>query len=174
MEKCSWIIFLESFSPCVFIRRDQGLDANQKCPVLTFVAADARPTDAEREVWEQVDVVLKDAKGILDELQAYKGAGVEIREVAPPTHAAFPCSPTLPLIFLPFPGHPEPQRRGAPGAGVGRRGSPGGEAEEVLRVLPEIRYPSAPLSLLRDSLFRTASEQKWGGATDVLVSKRPL
>uniref|UniRef100_A0AAQ4PLR5 Family with sequence similarity 49 member Bb n=1 Tax=Gasterosteus aculeatus aculeatus TaxID=481459 RepID=A0AAQ4PLR5_GASAC len=40
----------------------------------------ARPTDAEREVWEQVDVVLKDAKGILDELQAYKGAGQEIRE----------------------------------------------------------------------------------------------
>lgn len=44
-------------------------------------SADAQPTDAEREVWEQVDVVLKDAKGILDELQAYKGAGVEIREV---------------------------------------------------------------------------------------------
>lgn len=42
---------------------------------------DAQPTDAEREVWEQVDVVLKDAKGILDELQAYKGAGQEIREV---------------------------------------------------------------------------------------------
>uniref|UniRef100_A0A3Q3VUH7 CYRIA/CYRIB Rac1 binding domain-containing protein n=1 Tax=Mola mola TaxID=94237 RepID=A0A3Q3VUH7_MOLML len=40
----------------------------------------AQPTDAEREVWEQVDVVLKDAKGILDELQAYKGAGVAIRE----------------------------------------------------------------------------------------------
>lgn len=32
-------------------------------------------------MWEQVDVVLKDAKGILDELQAYKGAGAEIREV---------------------------------------------------------------------------------------------
>lgn len=32
-------------------------------------------------MWEQVDVVLKDAKGILDELQAYKGAGQEIREV---------------------------------------------------------------------------------------------
>lgn len=43
--------------------------------------ADAQPTDAEREVWDQVDVVLKDAKGILDELQAYKGAGQEIREV---------------------------------------------------------------------------------------------
>lgn len=40
----------------------------------------AQPTDAERETWEQVDVVLKDAKGILDELQAYKGAGKEIRE----------------------------------------------------------------------------------------------
>ena len=43
--------------------------------------ADAQPTEAEREVWDQVDVVLKDAKAILDELQAYKGAGQEIREV---------------------------------------------------------------------------------------------
>ncbi|CAL8235137.1 unnamed protein product [Boreogadus saida] len=40
----------------------------------------ATPTEAEREVWLQVDVVLKDARGILDELQAYKGAGQEIRE----------------------------------------------------------------------------------------------
>ncbi|CAB1340649.1 unnamed protein product [Coregonus sp. 'balchen'] len=40
----------------------------------------AQPTDAEREVWEKVDLVLKDARGILDELQAYKGAGEEIRE----------------------------------------------------------------------------------------------
>uniref|UniRef100_A0AAY4BND0 CYRIA/CYRIB Rac1 binding domain-containing protein n=1 Tax=Denticeps clupeoides TaxID=299321 RepID=A0AAY4BND0_9TELE len=40
----------------------------------------AQPTDAEREVWEEVDVVLKDAAAILDELQAYKGAGREIRE----------------------------------------------------------------------------------------------
>ncbi|KAG5268815.1 hypothetical protein AALO_G00216790 [Alosa alosa] len=40
----------------------------------------AQPTEAEREVWEQVDVVLKDACNILDELQAYKGAGQEIRE----------------------------------------------------------------------------------------------
>lgn len=49
--------------------------------LLTLSTADAQPTDAEREVWDQVDVVLKDAKGILDELQAYKGAGQEIREV---------------------------------------------------------------------------------------------
>ncbi|MEQ2215713.1 hypothetical protein XENOCAPTIV_004739 [Xenoophorus captivus] len=47
--------------------------------VLSF--ADAQPTEAERDVWEEVDVVLKDAKGILDELQSYKGAGQEIREV---------------------------------------------------------------------------------------------
>uniref|UniRef100_A0A3B4AI40 CYRIA/CYRIB Rac1 binding domain-containing protein n=1 Tax=Periophthalmus magnuspinnatus TaxID=409849 RepID=A0A3B4AI40_9GOBI len=40
----------------------------------------AQPTDAERAVWDQVDAVLKDARGILDELQAYKGAGQEIRE----------------------------------------------------------------------------------------------
>lgn len=43
--------------------------------------ADAQPTEAEREIWEEVDVVLKDAKAILDELQAYKGAGPDIREV---------------------------------------------------------------------------------------------
>uniref|UniRef100_A0A8C2H3C5 Family with sequence similarity 49 member Bb n=1 Tax=Cyprinus carpio TaxID=7962 RepID=A0A8C2H3C5_CYPCA len=40
----------------------------------------AQPTEAERETWKEVDVVLKDALGILDELQAYKGAGQEIRE----------------------------------------------------------------------------------------------
>ena len=45
------------------------------------------PTEAEREVWLQVDVVLKDARGILDELQAYKGAGQEIREVRTPSAA---------------------------------------------------------------------------------------
>lgn len=40
-------------------------------------------------MWEQVDVVLKDAKGILDELQAYKGAGAEIREVHPEKTSQF-------------------------------------------------------------------------------------
>lgn len=54
------------------------------CLLPCCFPADAQPTEAEREVWEQVDVVLKDAKGILDELQAYKGAGAEIREVRPP------------------------------------------------------------------------------------------
>ncbi|KAK3515377.1 hypothetical protein QTP70_018730, partial [Hemibagrus guttatus] len=40
----------------------------------------AQPTDAERETWKQVDGVLMDARAILDELQAYNGAGKEIRE----------------------------------------------------------------------------------------------
>lgn len=40
-----------------------------------------------------MDVVLKDAKGILDELQAYKGAGVEIREVGLPRSGPGPHLP---------------------------------------------------------------------------------
>lgn len=62
-------------------------------------AADAQPTDAEREVWDQVDVVLKDAKGILDELQAYKGAGKEIREVRPKTNIP-PLTDSTQLLLL--------------------------------------------------------------------------
>lgn len=46
-----------------------------------FGCLDAQPTDAERETWKQVDVVLKDARAVLDELQAYNGAVKEIREV---------------------------------------------------------------------------------------------
>lgn len=46
-----------------------------------FCFQDAQPTEAERETWKQVDVVLMDARAILDELQAYNGAGKEIREV---------------------------------------------------------------------------------------------
>ncbi|XP_048866938.1 CYFIP-related Rac1 interactor B isoform X1 [Brienomyrus brachyistius] len=40
----------------------------------------AQPTEAEREIWNQVNVVLKEARGILDDLQAYHGAGEAIRE----------------------------------------------------------------------------------------------
>lgn len=40
-------------------------------------------------------------------------------------------------------GDPESQRRGAAGAGVGSGGPFGVEAEEVLRVLPEIRFVTA-------------------------------
>lgn len=42
---------------------------------------DAQPTESEKEIYNQVNVVLKDAEGILEDLQSYRGAGHEIREV---------------------------------------------------------------------------------------------
>uniref|UniRef100_A0ACB8FEJ4 Protein fam49b n=1 Tax=Sphaerodactylus townsendi TaxID=933632 RepID=A0ACB8FEJ4_9SAUR len=40
----------------------------------------AQPTESEKEIYNQVNVVLKDAEGILEDLQSYGGAGHEIRE----------------------------------------------------------------------------------------------
>ncbi|KAM5158170.1 CYFIP-related Rac1 interactor B [Mantella aurantiaca] len=40
----------------------------------------AQPTESEKDIYNQVNVVLKDAEGILDDLQSYRGAGLEIRE----------------------------------------------------------------------------------------------
>uniref|UniRef100_A0A3Q3WR82 CYRIA/CYRIB Rac1 binding domain-containing protein n=1 Tax=Mola mola TaxID=94237 RepID=A0A3Q3WR82_MOLML len=40
----------------------------------------AQPTEGEREVWNQVNSVLQDSESILMGLQAYKGAGQEIRD----------------------------------------------------------------------------------------------
>ena len=48
-----------------------------KSPAL---AEDAQPTESEKEIYNQVNVVLKDAEGILEDLQSYRGAGHEIRE----------------------------------------------------------------------------------------------
>ncbi|KAL1450733.1 hypothetical protein WDU94_003062 [Cyamophila willieti] len=46
----------------------------------------AQPTDAERDLFEEVQAVLQDSESILDEIQFYKGAGKEIREaIATPT-----------------------------------------------------------------------------------------
>lgn len=45
---------------------------------------DAQPTESEKEIYNQVNVVLKDAEGILEDLQSYRGAGHEIREVKIP------------------------------------------------------------------------------------------
>ncbi|NXC22119.1 FA49A protein, partial [Corythaeola cristata] len=42
---------------------------------------DAQPTDGEREVWNQISAVLQDSESMLADLQAYKGAGQEIRDV---------------------------------------------------------------------------------------------
>ncbi|XP_061111919.1 CYFIP-related Rac1 interactor B-like [Conger conger] len=40
----------------------------------------AEPSESERELWDQVNVVLKDGRGILEDLQSYDGAGEVIRE----------------------------------------------------------------------------------------------
>ncbi|XP_061402213.1 CYFIP-related Rac1 interactor B [Musca vetustissima] len=46
----------------------------------------AAPTETEREVYDEVDRVLKESEAVLDEIQVYKGAGKEIREaIADPT-----------------------------------------------------------------------------------------
>uniref|UniRef100_A0A8C5M4X0 CYFIP related Rac1 interactor B n=1 Tax=Leptobrachium leishanense TaxID=445787 RepID=A0A8C5M4X0_9ANUR len=58
-------------------REDHSLQ-NWRAEVPALI--DAQPTEAEKEVYNQVNVVLKDAEGILDDLQSYRGAGHEIRE----------------------------------------------------------------------------------------------
>jgi len=45
------------------------------------VCLDAQPTEGEREIWNQISAVLQDSESILADLQAYKGAGPEIRDV---------------------------------------------------------------------------------------------
>lgn len=45
---------------------------------------DAQPTEEEREVWNQVDLVLQDSESILVGLREYKGASQEIRDVSSP------------------------------------------------------------------------------------------
>lgn len=49
--------------------------------VHIFRNSDAQPTNEELETYREVQCVLQDAKQILHELQQYKGAGNEIREV---------------------------------------------------------------------------------------------
>uniref|UniRef100_A0A8C9FPE2 Family with sequence similarity 49 member A n=1 Tax=Pavo cristatus TaxID=9049 RepID=A0A8C9FPE2_PAVCR len=44
------------------------------------IHVDAQPTDGEREVWNQISAVLQDSESMLADLQAYKGAGQEIRD----------------------------------------------------------------------------------------------
>ncbi|XP_034383184.1 protein FAM49A isoform X1 [Cyclopterus lumpus] len=49
-------------------------------PVVTVQELYAQPTEGEREVWNQVNSVLQVSENILFGLQAYKGAGQEIRD----------------------------------------------------------------------------------------------
>ena len=47
---------------------------------LYYFIADAQPTEAEKEVYDEAQVVLERAHRILQELQEYKGASQEIRK----------------------------------------------------------------------------------------------
>ncbi|KAM6281920.1 LOW QUALITY PROTEIN: CYFIP-related Rac1 interactor B [Porphyrio hochstetteri] len=60
------------------IRRYYQLTGGQEQSAA--LAVDAQPTESEKEIYNQVNVVLKDAEGILEDLQSYRGAGHEIRE----------------------------------------------------------------------------------------------
>jgi CYRIA/CYRIB Rac1 binding domain len=46
-----------------------------------LLISDAQPTENEQKTFAIVQKVLKNSETILDELQQYKGAGKEIREV---------------------------------------------------------------------------------------------
>lgn len=48
---------------------------------MCLCVSDAQPTECERDVWNQVNAVLQESESILSGLQAYKGAGQEIRDV---------------------------------------------------------------------------------------------
>ncbi|XP_034483644.1 CYFIP-related Rac1 interactor B [Drosophila innubila] len=62
----------------------------------------AAPTDTEREVYDEVERVLKESEIVLDEIQIYKGANKEIREaIADPSPEvqAKAWSAVLPLVM---------------------------------------------------------------------------
>ena len=45
------------------------------------ISADAQPTEAEKEMFLEVEAVLKKGQTILKEISQYRGASKEIREV---------------------------------------------------------------------------------------------
>lgn len=61
-------------------------ESHWETPALSFswflCHLDAQPTEGEREIWNQISAVLQDSESILTDLQAYKGAGPEIRDVS--------------------------------------------------------------------------------------------
>uniref|UniRef100_A0A673VHK6 CYRIA/CYRIB Rac1 binding domain-containing protein n=1 Tax=Suricata suricatta TaxID=37032 RepID=A0A673VHK6_SURSU len=52
----------------------------ERGPNFFLDCENVQPTESEKEIDNQVNVVLKDAEGILEDLQSYRGAGHEIRE----------------------------------------------------------------------------------------------
>ncbi|KNC22434.1 hypothetical protein FF38_08858 [Lucilia cuprina] len=60
----------------------------------------AAPTETEREIYEEVERVLKESEAVLEEIQVYKGAGKEIREaIADPSLQEKAWSAVLPLVI---------------------------------------------------------------------------
>lgn len=49
--------------------------------MISIIVADARPSESEKEVYSIIEGVLFDANEILADLQTYKGASAEIRQV---------------------------------------------------------------------------------------------
>lgn len=108
--------------------------------------SDAQPTDGEREVWNQVNSVLQDSESILSGLQAYKGAGQEIRDVRN-THTHTAARSWWPLWLqsrmlsrAPSTGNSKPQWLHAAGASVELCLPAGHQTQEVLQLLPQTRY----------------------------------
>ncbi|XP_053682944.1 CYFIP-related Rac1 interactor B [Sabethes cyaneus] len=62
------------------LARDESTCCTPKTYDVFLDFENAAPTDLEREVYEEVDHVLKQSEIVLDEIQCYKGAGKEIRE----------------------------------------------------------------------------------------------
>lgn len=50
--------------------------------IFRLFATDARPSESEKEVYSIIEGVLFDANEILADLQTYKGANAEIRQVS--------------------------------------------------------------------------------------------
>lgn len=49
--------------------------------ISVTVVSDAQPSESETAVWDKVNQVLMEAQVILKDLQTYRGAGEEIRQV---------------------------------------------------------------------------------------------
>lgn len=62
------------------LARDESTCCTPKTYDVFLDFENAAPTDLERDVYEEVDRVLKQSEIVLDEIQCYKGAGKEIRE----------------------------------------------------------------------------------------------
>lgn len=118
------------------------------CPGVCV--SDAQPTEMERDVWNQVNSVLQDSESILLGLQAYKGAGQEIRDVRNNAGAGCWRSPRLLMVdvrltcssvcFVLFLGNSKPEWLHAAGASLELRLPACHQTQEVLQFLSQTRW----------------------------------